>query len=146
MVLADGSLFPHKGRFLMAERAVDLKTGTLSVVAEFPNPDNFLRPGLFCRVRVAIDRVENAVLVPQRAVFEQQSAKVVYVVGEENKVAFRTVVVGERHTDRYIVTEGLQPGEKVIVEGQLKVRPGAVVAPTDKPITQEKAAGEAAGH
>ncbi|MCG3199185.1 MAG: Efflux pump periplasmic linker BepF [bacterium] len=146
MALGDGSLFPHKGKFLMAERAVDLKTGTLSVVAEFPNPGNFLRPGLFCRVRVAIDRVENAVLVPQRAVFEQQSAKVVYVVGPDNKVAFRTVVVGERHEDLYIVTEGLQPGEKVIVEGQLKVRPGAVVTPSDKPITQEKPSGAAAGH
>lgn len=139
MVLADGSVYPHKGRFLMADRAVDLKTGTLSVIADFPNPENLLRPGQFARVRVVMEEAENALLIPQRAVVEQQSAKVVYVVGAENKVEFRTVILGERYQDKFIVTDGLQAGEKVIVEGQLKARPGSPVTPADKPITEEPA-------
>ncbi len=142
LVLADGSVYPQKGRFLMADRAVDLKTGTLSLVAEFPNPGNLIRPNQFARVKVAVDEVENALLVPQRAVFEQQSAKVLYVVGAENKVALRTVTLSERFEDKYIVTEGVQVGEKVIVEGQIKVKPGVTVNPSDKPVTQEPAAAE----
>lgn len=142
MVLADGTTHPHKGRFLMADRAVDLKTGTLSLVAEFPNPGNLLRPGQFARVRVATELRENALLLPQRAVFEQQSARVVYVVGAENKVALRTVTLNERYEDKYIVTDGVQVGEKVIVEGQIKVKPGVTVIPSDKPVTQEPTAAE----
>lgn len=143
MVLADGSVYPHKGRFVMADRAVDLRTGTLTLVLEFANPDQLVRPGQFARVRADVDTVENAILVPQRAVIQQQSAQVVYVVGQENKVEFRTVAVGERYGDQYIVTEGLSAGEKVIVEGQLKARPGVPVTPTDKPVTEEKKQGEA---
>ena len=142
MVLADDSIYPHKGLFLMADRAVDLKTGTLSLVAEFPNQDNRLRPNQFARVRVAVDLVENAILVPQRAVFEQQSTKVLYVVAADNKVALRTVTINERYQDKYIVADGVQPGDKVIVEGQIKVKPGVTVTPSDKPVTQEPAAVE----
>jgi membrane fusion protein (multidrug efflux system) len=145
MVLADGSVYPHKGKFLMADRAVDLRTGTLNFIADFPNPDNKIRPGQFARVRTTIEVIENAILAPQKAVFELQSSKVVYVVGPENKVALRTVQVAERYEDLYVVTEGLKPGEKVIVEGQLKAKPGSVVAPTDKPVSEEKPAGEAKG-
>ncbi len=142
MILADDSIYPHKGRYLMSDRAVDLKTGTLSLVAEFPNPNNWLRPNQFARVRVAVDVVENAILVPQRAVFEQQSTKVLYVVGAENKIALRTVSVSDRYEDKYIVTEGVQAGEKVIIEGQIKVKPGVTVNLSDKPITQEPATAE----
>jgi membrane fusion protein, multidrug efflux system len=142
MVLADGTTHPHKGRFLMADRAVDLKTGTLSLIAEFQNPGNLLRPGQFARVRVATEQRENALLVPQRAVFEQQSARALYVVGADNKVALRTVTLNERYEDKYIVTDGVQAGEKVIVEGQIKVKPGVTVNPSDKPISQEPTAGE----
>jgi len=146
MILADGTLFPHKGHFVMADRAVDLKTGTLKLIVEFPNPNNYVRPGQFARVRVAIRIAENALLIPQKAVFDQQSTKVVYVVGPENKVVFRTVTVGDRYEDKFVITEGLQVGEKVIVEGQLKVRPGAVVTTTDKPITEEKSTSETKGN
>ncbi|KXK38110.1 MAG: Multidrug resistance protein MexA precursor [Candidatus Hinthialibacteria bacterium OLB16] len=145
MILADGSIYPHKGRFIMADRAVDLKTGTLSIVAEFPNPGFFIRPGQFARMRVAVEQVENALLVPQKAVVEQQSAKTVYVVDAENKVAFKTITIGDRHEQFFIITGGLAAGEKVIVEGQMKVRPGMVVAPADKPLTEEKA-GSGEGH
>jgi membrane fusion protein, multidrug efflux system len=139
LVLADGSTFPHKGRIIIADRAVDLKTGTLNLVAEFPNPNAVLRPGQFGRVRLAATTAENALLVPQKAVSELQSAKVVYLVGPENKVQVRSVTLGERVGQDYIVTEGLKAGDRIITEGIQKVRPGSVVQPTDRPLTHEAA-------
>jgi membrane fusion protein (multidrug efflux system) len=139
LVLADGSTFPEKGRIIIADRAVDVKTGTLSLIAEFPNPKGVLRPGQFGRVRVALTEAENALLVPQKAVTEMQSAKIVYVIGGGDKVALRSVILGDRVGDDYIVTEGLKAGDRVIVEGVQKVRPGDVVKPTEKPLTSETA-------
>ncbi len=132
MILADGTVFPHKGKVTFAERAVDEKTGTLTIVAEFRNPEGIIRPGQFARVRGAIDTVPNATLIPQLAVMEEQSARTVYVVENENKVALRTVVLGDRYENLVIVTEGVKPGERVITEGMQKVRAGMVVAPTGK--------------
>jgi len=139
LILADGSVFPHKGRIIIADRAVDLKTGTLSIVAEFANPEALLRPGQFGRVRLAATTAENALLVPQKSVTEMQSAQVVYIVGEGNKVALRSVTLGDRVGPDYIVTEGVKAGERIIVEGIQKVRPGAIVNPTDRPVTSEVA-------
>jgi membrane fusion protein (multidrug efflux system) len=138
LILADGSTFPEKGRVIIVDRAVDLKTGTLSIVARFPNPKAVLRPGQFGRVRLAATVAENA-LVPQKAVTQMQSANVVYVVGEGNKVALRSVTLGERVGADYIVTEGVKAGERIIVEGIQKTRPGATVNPTARPLTSEKA-------
>src|ERR1043166_2581591 len=101
--MADGSAFPQKGHFIIADRAVDLKTGTLSIIAEFPNPKAVLRPGQFGRVRLAATVAENALLVPQKAISEIQSTKVVYVVGPDNKVALRTVMLGDRVGQDYII-------------------------------------------
>ena len=137
LILADGTVFPNKGLVTIASRAVDEKTGTLTLVAEFPNPQGLVRPGQFGRVRGVADTVENAILVPQVAVMEQQSAKTVYVVEDGNKVAVRTVVLGERYENLTIVKEGLKPGERVITEGMQKVRPGMVVT-TENPIATEK--------
>ncbi len=137
LILADGSLFPEKGRIIIADRAVDLKTGTLSLVAEFPNPNALLRPGQFGRVRLAASVAENALLVPQKAVTEMQSAKVVYVVGADNKVSLRSVTLGDRVDQDYIVTEGVKAGERIIVEGLQKARPGATVIPTVQPVSSE---------
>ena len=138
LILADGSVFPHKGRAVIAERAIDEKTGTLTIVAEFANPERLIRPGQFGRIRGAIDTVQNAVLIPQQAVMEEQSSRTVYVVDADNKVALRTVVLGERYEDLVIVKEGVKPGDRVIVEGLQKVRPGMVVAPAEKPLAAEK--------
>jgi membrane fusion protein (multidrug efflux system) len=139
LILADGSTFPQKGRMIIADRAVDVKTGTLSLIAEFPNPNALLRPGQFGRVKMAATVAENALLVPQKAVTELQSAKVVYVVGADNKVQLRSVTLGDRVGADYIVTEGVKAGERIIVEGLQKVRPGSVVTPTAAPVTTEKA-------
>jgi len=129
LVLADGSVFPQKGIPIFVDRAIDQKTGTIQVRAEFPNPQWVLRPGQFGRVRAVTEEVPNAILVPQVAVQELQGAKTVLVVGEGDKVVQRTVTLREPYQDFYIVTAGLKPGERVIVEGLQKARPGMQVKP-----------------
>lgn len=143
LLLADGSVFPHKGRVVIADRAVDTKTGTLSILAEFPNPDGRLRPGQFGRVRAATEVVENAVLVPQRAVQEVQGTKTVLVVGADNLVTLRTIRPGETVGDLLIVRDGVQPGERVIVDGIQKARPGSPVTPSVAGSTPAAATAEA---
>jgi RND family efflux transporter MFP subunit len=133
LFLADDKLFPHKGRVSFVDRAVDNKTGTIAVRAAFPNPDKTVRPGQFARVRGTVEERANAVLVPQLAVQEQQGARTVLVVEDGDKVGLRTVTVSERIGDFYIVTAGVKPGERVIVEGVQRVRPGMQVKPGTKP-------------
>jgi len=137
LILADGSVFPEKGRIIIADRAVDLKTGTLSLVAEFPNPNALLRPGQFGRVRLAATVAKDALLVPQKAITEIQGTQVVYVVGDDNKVALRSVTLGDRVGQDYIVTEGLKARERIIVEGLQKARPGDIVNPTEQAASSE---------
>jgi len=134
LILADGSIFPHKGKVVIIDRAVDLKTGTLSIVAEFPNPEGLLRPGQFGRVRAAAEVAENAILVPKRAVQETQGAKSVLVVGADNVVTLRTISPGESVGDLLVVRDGVKPGERVIVDGLQKARPGSPVNPSLAPI------------
>lgn len=128
--LSDGSLFEQKGSIDFADRAVDSTTGTLSLRGAFPNPKGLLRPGQFARVKVGGEAVENAVLVPQKAVSDLLNQKVVMTVDSTNKVAMQPVVLGGEYQDKFIVTSGLKGGERIIVEGLQKVRPGATVTPT----------------
>jgi len=130
LVLADGTTFPHKGKVIIADRAVDLATGTLSLVAEFPNPEMLLRPGQFGRALIAAEERPDAILVPQRAVVEVQGQQSVLVVGADNMVAQRTITPAESVGENLIVTAGVKPGERVIVEGIQKARPGMKVVPT----------------
>ncbi len=136
LFLADNTLFPHKGRVVFVDRAVDPKTGTIGVQAEFPNPGKVLRPGQFARVRAVVEERPDAVLVPQLAVQEQQGAKTVLVVEAGDKVALRPVTLDERFQDLYIVKSGVKPGERVIVEGLQKVRPGMQVKPELRPAAE----------
>ncbi len=130
LTLADSSVYPYKGRAVIADRAMDMKTGTLSIIAEFPNPDALLRPGQFGRVRAVTEVVENAVLVPQQAVQEIQGTKTVLVVGTDNIVTLRTISPGMSVGDLLIVRDGVKPGERVIVDGIQKARPGSPVNPS----------------
>ncbi len=130
LILADGSVHPHKGRLVIVDRAVDQKTGTLAFSAEFPNPDGRLRPGQFGRVRAAAEMARDAILIPKRAVQEIQGMQTVLVVGADNMVALRTIQPGETVGDLLIVRKGLEPGERVIVDGIQKARPGSKVNPT----------------
>ena len=138
MFLADESKFPEKGRLIFLGRAFDQKTGTIPVQAEFPNPTRMLRAGQFARIRGTVDTRPDAILVPVLAVQEQQGAKITYVVEAENKVGLRPVTLDERVGDTYVVAKGLKPGERVIVEGAQKVRPGMQVK-----VEQKSGAGAA---
>ncbi|NLJ27955.1 MAG: efflux RND transporter periplasmic adaptor subunit, partial [Deltaproteobacteria bacterium] len=115
--------------FSFAERQVDVKTGTIRIAALFPNPGDILRPGQFGRVRAVTDTKKGAIMVPQRAVMELQGSYQVAVVGPENKVSIRSVKAGERVDSLWVITSGLQPGERVIVEGLQKVKEGMLVNP-----------------
>jgi RND family efflux transporter MFP subunit len=138
LVLSDGTTFPHKGRPVFVDRAIDQKTGTILIRAEFPNTERVLRSGQFGRVRAITDEVPDAILVPQLAVQELQGAKTVLVVGEGDKVALRTVTLREPYQQFYIVTAGLKPGERVIVDGIQKARPGMQVKAELRPLTDGK--------
>jgi membrane fusion protein (multidrug efflux system) len=129
LTLADGSVYPHQGRIIFTDRQVDTQTGTIRVVGAFPNPGNILRPGQFARVRALTALRKDALLVPQKAVTELQGRYQVAVVGPKNKVAIRTVNVGEREGELWIINNGLDPNDKVISEGISKVQDGATVNP-----------------
>lgn len=129
LILADGSEFPSKGRAADTLNQVDPKTGTLELQASFPNPRHTLLPGQFGRIRVQVDERKDAIEIPQRAVQQIQSMQTVYTVSADNKALVRAIVTGNRTGDLWIVEQGLKPGERIIVEGQLKVRPGATVQP-----------------
>jgi membrane fusion protein (multidrug efflux system) len=129
LLLADGTVHPHKGRIEAIERAVDPTTGTLAVQFTFPNPERVVRPGQYGRARFVVDTKRGALLVPQRAVTELQDLYSLAVVGDGNKVAFRNVKVGPRVDDLWVIEEGLKPGETVVVEGLQRLRDGEVVSP-----------------
>ena len=129
LVLADGSVFNHKGSLAFADRAIDPTTGTLGIEADFPNPELLLRPGQYARLRVAIDTKPNAILIPQTAVSELQGTYSVAVVGPDNKVNLRPVQAGDRIGSLWIIDSGLKAGERVVVEGLQKVREGVTVTP-----------------
>ncbi len=129
LILADGSVWPHRGRGVPASAGVDPATGTLLVRGEFPNPDKVLRPGQYARVRAVTETKRQALLVPQRAISEVQGVFQVAVVDAENKVALRVVEPGVRDGGLQVIEKGLSPGERVVVEGIQKVRAGAVVNP-----------------
>ncbi|HEY2738227.1 MAG TPA: efflux RND transporter periplasmic adaptor subunit, partial [Thermoanaerobaculia bacterium] len=133
MILADGSVFPHKGRVLFEGRQVEVKTGTIAVVALFPNPGNLLRPGQYAKVRGVTEVRKGALLVPQRAVNDLQGGSQVAVVGSDNKAEIRTVQTGERMGNRWVIESGLHPGDRVVVEGFTRVKSGVVVNPTEAP-------------
>jgi RND family efflux transporter MFP subunit len=127
LILADGSTYAQEGTFYFADRQVNEGTGAIRIAGLFPNPANILRPGGYGKVRAVIRTQKDALLVPQRAVSELQGNYQVAVVDAENKVAIRTVIVGDRIGSEWIISQGLNPGEKVVAEGIQKVRQGATV-------------------
>lgn len=128
LFLANGSLYPHRGTAFVVGREVDPTTGTITVEGRFPNPDNLLRPGQFAKVRAVIATQANALLVPQRAVMEVQGAHQIAVVGKDDAVEIRSVEVGPRVGQEWVIAKGLAPGEQVVVEGIQKLRSGIKVA------------------
>jgi membrane fusion protein, multidrug efflux system len=129
LILADGSVYPRRGRAIALDRQVDVTTGTVLARGVFPNPGNVLRPGQYAKVRAVVDVKKNALLVPQRAVQEIQGMQQIAVVKADDTVDVRTVQLGARFGSQWIVSEGLKPGERVVVEGGDRVRPGQKVRP-----------------
>jgi len=130
LVLEDGSVYPRAGKAARADRQVSVTTGTLTIWGFFPNPGHILRPGQFAKVRAALEVKKGALLVPQRAVSELQGGFRVVVVGDDGKAEFRTVELGSRLGELWVVEKGLKLGENVIVAGLQYVRPGMLVKAT----------------
>ncbi|HXM15414.1 MAG TPA: efflux RND transporter periplasmic adaptor subunit [Candidatus Eremiobacteraceae bacterium] len=145
LILADGTVYAHPGKILYTDRQVDITTGTIRIASSFPNPENILRPGQFGRIRAATEQVNGALLVPQKAVNELQGMYQLAVVGEGNKVSIRSVKVGDRSGENWIIQSGVKPGEMVIVEGLQKVRDGSVVKPKQQAPPDTGAPGASTG-
>jgi len=129
LIFSDGTSYARKGSIDFIDRNVDPNTGAILLQASFPNPDFLIRPGQFARVKINIKNAENAILVPQKCLKELQGSYSVFVVNVENKVESRQVEVGETVDDFWMIESGLNTGDKVILEGIQKVRPGMVVVP-----------------
>ncbi|HWM85279.1 MAG TPA: efflux RND transporter periplasmic adaptor subunit [Kofleriaceae bacterium] len=138
LLLGDGNVYPHQGRFVLADRQVDSTTGTIRLVATFPNPKRLLRPGQFGRVRAVTRVVKGALIIPQRAVTELQGTFQVAVVGADDKAVVRPVELGPRVGSMWIVEKGLRAGERVVAEGVQKVKDGAPVTPAAAPAPDGK--------
>ncbi len=129
LILADGATYPHKGKFYFADRQVDVRTGAIRLAGLFPNPDNVLRPGQYGRVKTSTRTQKRALLVPQQAVIDLQGTHQLAVVDGTNRVSMRSVKLGETVGHDWIISEGIQPGERVILDGLQKIRQGILVNP-----------------
>jgi membrane fusion protein (multidrug efflux system) len=137
LILTDGSVYAHKGKILWADRQVDPNTGTIRIVAAFPNPGNTLRPGQYGRVRVKTNTKKDALLLPQSAVAQLQGSYQVAVVGSDHKVSMRSVKPGQTVGTMWVIDEGLKPGEQVVVEGLQKLKEGTLVKPKPARLSAE---------
>src|SRR5213083_147314 len=131
LILGNGELYPHKGKFYALDRSLDTKTGSIRYEVKFPNPGNILRPGQFGKVRFVADLKKGAMVIPQEAVNELQGNFQVALVDQDNKVSIRPVKMGERIGAMWEVTDGVKPGDKVVVQGIQKAREGAQVTVKD---------------
>src|SRR6184192_3269714 len=131
LILGNGEMYPHKGKFYALDRSLDPRTGSIRYYVTFPNPGNILRPGQFGKVRFVADMKKGAMVIPQEAVNELQGNFQVAVVDQNNKVSIRPVKMGERIGAMWEVTEALKPGDKVVVQGLQKAREGSTVTAKD---------------
>jgi RND family efflux transporter MFP subunit len=129
LTLADGSVYPHPGRIVFADRQVNVQTGTIQIVGEFPNPKNLLRPGQYARVEAPTGNITGALLVPQTAVIQLQGTNQLTVIGADNRAQLRTVQVGPSVGTLWVIASGLKPGESVVALGADKVKDGQPVKP-----------------
>jgi RND family efflux transporter MFP subunit len=138
LTLADGSVYPHPGRIIFADRQVNTQTGTIQIVGEFPNARNLLRPGQYARIQAPTGNITGALLVPQAAVNQQQGTYQVTVVGADNRAQLRAVEVGPRVDTLWVITAGLKPEERVVAVGAEKAKEGELVNPTTYKETEER--------
>ena len=138
LILADGSVYPYKGKILLTDRQVDVNTGTIRLIAAFPNPGNKLRPGQYGRVRIQTSIQQHAILVPQSAVKELQGGYQVALLGSDHKAIIRPVKAGQKVGTMWVIDDGLKPDDQVIVEGIEKVKDGTPVVPKPANIKVEE--------
>jgi membrane fusion protein (multidrug efflux system) len=138
LTLADGSAYPHPGRIVFADRQVNTQTGTIQIVGEFPNSKNLLRPGQYARIQTPTGNITGALLVPQAAVNQLQGTYQVTVIGTDNRAQLRTVEAGPRVGTLWVITTGLNPGERVVAVGAEKAKEGELVNPTPYKETEER--------
>ncbi len=146
LILGDGSTYRYPGRLYAVNRQVDVQTGTITMQALFPNPENVLRPGMYAKVRAQTDVQHNALLVPQTAVSSIQGQYEVAVVRADNKVTLRSVTPGMKTGSLWVIDDGLKPGERVVADGAQKVQEGMEVKPVvateqTPPMSRTPAAG-----
>jgi RND family efflux transporter MFP subunit len=137
LILTDGTIYSHRGKILLADRQVDPNTGTIRIVAAFPNPGNILRPGQYGRVRVETSLKKDALLLPQSAVAQSQGTYQVAVVGSDRRVSMRAVKPGETVGRMWVMDEGVKAGEQVVVEGLQKLKEGTLVDPKPAQLSGE---------
>ena len=138
LTLANGDTFPHTGHIIFVDRQMNQQTGAIRIAAEFPNPGNLLRPGQFGRVRAQTQVLQNALLVPQSAVQELQGIQQVYTVGADNKAHVSNVTLGPQYGNDWVITAGLQPGQRIILSNLQKLKEGVPVSPHDVPAPAAK--------
>jgi membrane fusion protein (multidrug efflux system) len=136
--LADGSIYSSRGTIAFADRQVNTQTGTIQIVGEFPNPKNLLRPGEYARIRAQTGVLRGALLVPQPAVSQAQGTYQVTVIGADNRAQLRTIQVGPTEGTHWVITSGLNPGERVVAVGAEKVKDGDLVNPAPFKETEER--------
>ena len=129
LILSDGSLYEHQGKMDFIDRNIDEKTGSILLQATFPNPNEFIRPGQFARVKIKVKDLEAAILVPQKSVTELQGLYSVFIVNSENKIESKQVEVGEKIGNLWIIKKGVNANDKVVFEGLQKIRSGMEVIP-----------------
>jgi membrane fusion protein (multidrug efflux system) len=131
LILADNSIYPQKGEVNFANREIDPQTGTLTIEANFPNPDGLLRPGSFAKIRVLLNTVSDAVLIPQRAVIQLQNLAQVYVVTDSSTLKATTVETGPKVGDGWIIRKGINPGDRVAVVGTASLNANSKIEPVE---------------
>ena len=129
LTLANGTVFPQTGHVVFVDRQVNQQTGAIRIAAAFANPGNVLRPGQFARVRANTDMLHNALLVPQSAVQELQGNQQVFVAGPDNKVHVENVVLGPQYGKNWVITSGLQAGQRIVMDNLQKLKDGVPVSP-----------------
>ena len=127
LILADGSTYPQSGRITFVDPVINAQTGTYNIRAVVPNPANALSPGQFVRVQLKGAVRPNSIMVPQVAVMQGPNGKFVFVVGADNTAQPKPVQVGDWYGDQWIINSGLQTGDRVVVDGAVRLRPGAPV-------------------
>lgn len=129
LILSDGTTFEHKGRVKFVDREVNPETGSLLIQTVFPNPEELLRPGQYAKVRAKMNELKGALMVPQRCIMELQGTHSVYIVNDSNIVHNRQVETGPKYEDYWVINKGLEPNEKVVIDGLQKVQTGMPIKP-----------------